>query len=201
MSNAEDLAEPDAQERTDPYRRHRFVVEADGLPESGFAEINGLEAAVANQSEYSTGDADKRRWWGWRNLLDRFIDRRPRYRRHETTSPNLELWRGVTDELVLWNWLQDWIDGRIEPRTVRVYLLDGDGEATVGWACTAATPIEWTGPRLEADKPGIAMEKLELAHDGISATADASCDTAETAEPGSRPDTREPGRTDPDGSA
>lgn len=172
----------DAEARPDPYRRHRFVVEADGLPKLGIAEVRGLEVTVEARPDRTTDasaaseGSDDRPWWDVGGVVDRVVDRNRPGRPgstsatpvHDTTSPNLELRRGVTDEPALWNWLRDWVDGRIGPRTVRVYLLDGTGSAAVGWACAAATPVEWTGPDLRADAAGVATERLELAHEGIS---------------------------------
>lgn len=160
---------PDGHERSDPYHSHRFAVAVDGLPDLGVTEVRGLEATVEDRTGPSTGDAD-RPWWNPGGILDGVVDRPSRER--ETRSPNLELWRGVTDEPALWHWLAEWVEGRIEPRTVRVSLLDETGAAAVGWVCPGATPVEWTGPKLAADAPGVATERLELAHDGIRVATD-----------------------------
>ncbi|MFC6988026.1 phage tail protein [Haloplanus sp. GCM10025708] len=153
-----------------PCQRHRFVVDVDGLPELGFTEVRGLEVSVDDRRDGSTTESDSGGWWNRTGgLLDRLVDRGPAGRRRETTSPNLELRRGVTGDPVLWDWLQGWVGGGVEPRTVSVYLVDDAGDAAVGWVCPSATPVEWTGPNLRADDPGVAMEKLELAHDGLDA--------------------------------
>jgi phage tail-like protein len=176
MSEAADSEEQNGRERTDPYRRHQFVVDVDGLPEVGFTEITGLEVTVEPRATRSTNDPEGRRLGDWRRFVDRVVDRPSPSRQYETSSPNLELQRGVTDDVVLWDWLQDWVDGRTEPRTVGVYLVDGAGDAAVGWVCRAARPVKWTGPKLNADKSGIAMETLELEHGGIHTTTEISLD-------------------------
>lgn len=161
-----------------PYQRHRFVVDAEGLPELGFTRVRGLEVAVEGgeapereRRETSPAAGARTGWWNRRGgLLNRVVGGVSSDRERETTSPNLELYRGVTDDQTLWTWLRDWVRGRVEPRRVGVYLLDDAGEAAVGWVCPSATPVAWTGPSLRADDPGVAMERLELAHDGLRAT-------------------------------
>lgn len=177
---------PDRQHRADPYRRHRFTVTVDGLPTLGVTEVRGLEVTVDSTPEEPTDDRRGDRGRA-RGFVGRFIGRHARSERYETTSPSLELRRGVTDDPVLWNWLQAWVGGQIEPRSVRVSLLDESDEPAVGWVCQEATPVEWTGPRLRADSPGVAMERLELTHEGIRATTGTSGSTTNPLEARSRP--------------
>lgn len=155
----------------DPYRRHRFDVDiGDDRPPLGFTEVRGLSVRVqARPSEEAgnddAGDAD---WLDWR---DRFgpIGRVPSVPRRRTASPPLTLRRGITDDRRLWDWLRDWVNGRVERRDVRVYLLDAAGERARGWRCRDATPARWTGPELAADRPAAATETLELVHEGLDA--------------------------------
>lgn len=176
MSDPEGRDGAAARERRPPYRRHRFAVAVDGLPPLGFTEVDGLEVSV--RSRRDTGrdtqedGTEQGRLSGLRDAVDQFVAAAGLNR--DASSPNLELRRAVGDDLVLWDWLQDWVDGRTGPRTVTVSLLEETGEATVGWICEDTRPVEWTGPTLDADRPGVAMETLELAHDGITATTEPS---------------------------
>lgn len=172
--------------RSDPYTSHRFTVEVDDLVVGGFAEVRGLSTSVEVRD---AGDATG--WETWRDVVgqhtgnvgatlrERFGDTEvgesiasdvgaviPSTNRR-TTSPHLELRRGVTDSRALWDWLQGWVDGQVEPRDVRVFLLDGAGNEARGWVCRGATPTRWSGPDLVADRNAVAMESLELAHDGL----------------------------------
>jgi phage tail-like protein len=149
----------------DPYLRHRFAVDlGDDRPPLGFAEVTGLSVRV--RADAGTED-DGPDWLNWRD--------RPRGApipapaRRCTASPPLRLRRGVTDDRRLWDWLRDWVDGAVRPRTVRVFLLDEAGERARGWRCRSATPVRWVGPELVADRPGAATETLELVHEGIDA--------------------------------
>lgn len=187
MSDAES-EDTDANGRTDPYRRHRFAVEVEGLSRLGCAEVGGLTVTVGSQPAASTDTSRTGRWRHWLALLSRVVGRLVRSQPSGTGSPTLKLWRGVTDDLVLWNWFRDWRDGQIGPRNVGVFLLDADGNETVGWRCQAATPVEWSGPDLAAHRSGVAMEKLELAHEGISATTDTTDETFRISGPNSPPE-------------
>jgi phage tail-like protein len=156
----------------DPYRRHRFDVDiGDDRPPLGFTEVRGLTVRVqARPDEETENDDAGADWLDWR---DRFgaVGRVPPIPRRRTASPPLTLRRGITDDRRLWDWLRDWVDGRVEKRDVRVYLLDAAGERARGWRCRDATPARWTGPELAADRPAAATETLELVHEGLDAIA------------------------------
>jgi phage tail-like protein len=149
----------------DPYLRHRFAVDlGDDRPPLGFAEVTGLSVRVRTEAGDEDDGPD---WLHWRDRPRGAAIPAPARRR--TASPPLRLRRGVTDDRRLWDWLRDWVDGAATPRTVRVFLLDEAGERARGWRCRAATPVRWAGPELVADRPGVATETLELAHEGIDA--------------------------------
>jgi len=144
----------------DPYLRHRFDVDVgDGRPPLGFTEVDGLSVRV------QTRPPDERDRRG-RAIGRPGVSPAPRRR---TASPTLTLRRGITDDRRLWDWLRDWVDGTVDRRDVRVFLLDATGERARGWRCLDAEPVRWEGPRLAADRSAAATEALELAHEGIEA--------------------------------
>lgn len=177
--------------RADPYLGNRFSVEVDGVVVGGVAEVRGLSVDV----EVRTGSDDQTDggpWAALRNVvggagsavetlrertdddgrdagplseLDAALDSTDRRAR----SPHLELTRGVTDSDALWTWVREWVAGVAEPRDVRVFLLDNEGNRARGWRCPRATPTRWSGPELVADRNAVATETLELAHDGLEA--------------------------------
>lgn len=154
----------------DPYGRHRFAVDIgdDGRP-LGFTAVRGLSVRVQARAsgEDDTGGSDD--WWDWGDRIRDVFDAIPPAPRRRTASPHLTLRRGVTDDRRLWDWLRDWVSGTVDPRDVRVFLLDEAGDRRRGWRCLDATPVRWRGPELVADRPGVATEALELAHDGVEA--------------------------------
>lgn len=157
----------------DPYRRHRFAVDiGDDRQPLGFTEVRGLSVRVqARPGEEAGDDAGDADWLDWRDRFDA-ISRLPSVPRRRTASPPLTLRRGITDDRRLWDWLRDWVNGQVERRDVRVYLLDAAGERARGWRCRDATPARWTGPELAADRPAAATETLELVHEGLDAIDD-----------------------------
>lgn len=166
-----------AMARADPYGNHRFLVEVDGLVVGGFSEVRGLSARVRERSD-DVSSYDRAGTWldsfGLGSLAERLNQRGRRSSAtssasRETTSPNLELRRGVTDDTTLWDWFRDWIDGDADPRTVRVFLLDDTGAEVRGWECTSATPVRWSGPDLVATRADVATVTLELSYDEIGA--------------------------------
>lgn len=158
------------ERESDPYGAHRFRVSADALPDLGFAEVRGLsatvETAAPDEPESVGGSPRERRGRGDRSTMDVPPPERA------IRSPRLELRRGVTDEEALWAWLRSWVAGDVDPQDVRVCLLDDRGEPVRGWVCRGATPVRWSGPDLVAGQASVAMETLELAHDGIDAVDD-----------------------------
>ncbi|AZH25013.1 phage tail protein [Haloplanus aerogenes] len=154
----------------DPYGRHRFDVDlGDDRPPLGFTEVSGLSVRVQARPADDAPEDDNVDWFDWGDRLGRAVGRVPSAPRRRTVSPTLTLRRGVTDDRRLWDWLQDWVAGIVDPRTVRVFLLDAAGERARGWRCVDATPVRWDGPELVADRPAAATETLELAHEGIEA--------------------------------
>jgi phage tail-like protein len=162
----------------DPYPSHRFEVDIGTGERLGFAAVRGLsvrvEVAPDEESGPGVSGGDDSSWWNFGDWFDQYRESLPSTERRRTQSPNLQLRRGVSDDTTLWDWLQHWVAGTIKPRTVHVLLLDGTGRPVRGWRCLSATPVEWRGPELVADRSGVAMEELELAHDGLEAVSDLS---------------------------
>ncbi|MFC4360610.1 phage tail protein [Halobium salinum] len=135
----------------DPYLSFRFHVEIDALTVGGFSSVSGLEHEMTPE-EYEEGGNN------------RFTHKLPtRY-----TQPNVVLERGLIDSPVLWEWLANAREGKIERRTVLIVLLNTVREETWRWELTGAYPIRWAGPDLQADQAAVAIETVELAHQGFT---------------------------------
>lgn len=154
---------------SDPYGAHRFHVSCDALPPIGFTEVSGLTVRTTDSNAQPAARESSRssfRNWPVRAIREVIPPRR------ETESPPLVLRRGVTDDQALWTWFQRWADGRIGPQDLRVCLLDSEGRPVRGWVCRDATPVRWSGPDLAAREATVAMETLEVTHEGIDAVVD-----------------------------
>ncbi len=153
----------------DPLPKFRFRVEIDSMIVGGFSEVRGLSMSVDKREE--DGSAHRSFW----QRLFGFGRHRRRDstgsegddRRVATTSPTLELRRGVTEEAELWAWYEEWLAGSGERRDVRVLLMNERGMEIRGWQCRNARPVRWDGPTLVAGESGVALETFELAHEGI----------------------------------
>lgn len=168
-----------SERESDPFGAHRFRVRCDVLPDLGFTDVRGLSVSVVrtDDADVDADDAPARppgRRSVWEVARGRFPAATLDPPHRETTSPLLELTRGVTDDLTLWTWLHDWVAGDVDPQDVRVCLLDGQSTPVRGWVCREATPVRWTGPTLVAERATVATETLELAHQGIDAVTDLS---------------------------
>ena len=137
-------------ERDDPYLSFKFLVEIQGLIAGGFSEVTGLQAETEFEEVREGGVNDN-------------IRKIPKLTRY----PSLILKRGLTNGDTLWKWHQDAIMGRIKRRNVFVILLDEGGKEAWRWCFLEAYPTKWVGPDLKADGSSIAVETMELAHDGI----------------------------------
>jgi phage tail-like protein len=56
---------------------------------------------------------------------------------------------------------------RGERRDGAVVLLGADGREVLRWAFRGGWPCRWEGPELDARQPEIALERLEIAHEGL----------------------------------
>ncbi|SFR65126.1 phage tail protein [Halogeometricum limi] len=145
-------------ERTDPYLGYRFLVEVDGLVVGGFSEVSGLTVEMET-ARYEEGG------------VNAFVHQFPT----RLTHPNLVLKRGLTDDASFWQWMQDAVATSPVPlelatlrKNVRVVLLDAAGDESLGWEFLRAYPIKWVGPEFDAARGAVAIETLELVHEGIS---------------------------------
>ena len=136
--------------KKDPYLSFRFLVEIHGLIVGGFSEVSGLQAETEFEEKREGGVND-------------YIHKLPKI----TKYPNITLKRGITDCDVLWKWHQDVVNGKVERKTVSIILMDSEGNEKWRWSFERAYPVKWAGPDLKADSNTIAVETLELAHNGM----------------------------------
>src|SRR5215475_2417674 len=58
-------------------------------------------------------------------------------------------------------------DGQVSRRTVAITLLDGTGAPVMRWTLRDAWPVKLEGPSLNARGNDVALETIELAHEGL----------------------------------
>jgi len=79
----------------------------------------------------------------------------------------ISLKRGVTNDAELWAWRKKSIDGTIERKNGAIVLIDDAGEEKARWNFVDGWPTKWTGPTFNATGNEVAIETLEIAHEGI----------------------------------
>jgi phage tail-like protein len=143
--------------RNDPYPAYNFEVIVAGISDDGasvrgsFSEVSGLGAEIT-PIEYRTGSEPNR----VRKLpgLNKFT--------------NIVLKRGIIGDLTFWNWLVSAMQGNVQRTAVSIILLDENRTPVLRWNCVRAWPCKWSGPGLNAKTNEVAIETLELCHEGIS---------------------------------
>jgi phage tail-like protein len=81
--------------------------------------------------------------------------------------PNVTLKRGITGSTDLFEWWKSLRDGQVVRRNVTITLLDEQRQAVYRWLLRSAWPVKIEGPTLNASGNEVAIETLELAHEGL----------------------------------
>jgi phage tail-like protein len=154
--------------RNDPVLNHNFVVSLidtsstlaivgsallSGLLDAaagGFSECQGLESSLKVE-EYGEG--------GNNGTLLKFPGR--------MSWGNLTLKRGVAANTSLWDWAYGFVEGRGKRRDGVVVLMDGAMVPANVWYFRRGLPLKYSGPQLNASQSNVALESIEIAHEGL----------------------------------
>jgi len=163
-------------DRIDPLLGYNFVVSiTDSQPVSsfslgnlvlavagaqataGFSEISGLEATMEVEN-YDAGGANGAtlRFPGrvkWANLV---------FKR------GVLAYRDPSDTSDFWTWLQSYLDGQGVRKDGTITLLDEAQQPALVWGWQRGLPVKWTGAAMNAQQSQIAIEQLEIAHEGLT---------------------------------
>ena len=137
--------------RDDPYLNFNFVVEIEGSPVAGFSEADLPEGRIEVVAYREGTD---------RTSASRLLPGRVSY------GP-LVLRRGFAGDASLFQWWQAVAQGTPDRRNVSVQLLDEQRQEVARWSLRKAMPIKWEGPSMNARGNDVAIETLELAHEGL----------------------------------
>lgn len=84
-------------------------------------------------------------------------------------SGNITLKKGVfVNDNNFWKWYDAIKMNTIKRETVVIQLLDEGGHPTMVWTLTNAWPTKITGTDMKSDANEVAVETLELAHEGLT---------------------------------
>ena len=137
-----------------PYRNFRFRLEIDGLDAGSFSEVSGFDATM-DVVEYRAGDDPA--------ITPTKLPGLIKY-------GNITLKWGSSETMVLYEWLIDITEGTIEKKTVTLTALDEEGSPAASWRCINAWPVKYTAPDFNGTSSEVAIETIELAHEGLTRT-------------------------------
>jgi len=118
---------------------------------AGFSECAGLDASI-EIADFKEG--------GVNDYVHKFATR--------TSYSNITLKHGVIylyDDL--WTWHNDWVRGQGKRKDGLIVLEDESRTPAKVWKFKRGIPSKWTGPSLHASQSNVAIESLEIAHEGL----------------------------------
>ena len=134
-----------------PHGRFRYKVEIDGLGGGGFSEVTGFNASV-DVMEYRAGD------------MVQTPMKIPGLKKYG----NIILKQGLADSMVFYEWIAEGVNGAIQRKTITITLLDEEEPPEACWQVIKAWPAKYTAPDLNATSSEVAIETLEIAHEGMT---------------------------------
>lgn len=81
--------------------------------------------------------------------------------------PNVVLKRGITDNTILWTWFEGFAQGKVSRRDGVIVLQNEQHEPQVVWGFKRGLPVKYSGPALNAQQSAVAIESVEIAHEGL----------------------------------
>jgi phage tail-like protein len=136
-----------------PFTKFRYRMEIEGISVAGFSEVTGFDSSI-DVTEYREG-----------NMVPT-----PMKVQGLRKYGNITLKWGTTDSKELYDWMMKGVDGFVERKTVTITLLDEMPADVASWQIINAWPCKYTVPDFNATSSEVAIETLELAHEGMTRT-------------------------------
>ena len=138
--------------RNDPYRSYNFKVLANDQELGAFSDVSGL-----------TADGDAVPYRAGNDVLQS-ARQLPGMRKYTAVT----LKRGYTQNLDLWNWYANIANGVGDRRNVTIILMDEARNEVLEFNLESAYINKIEGPAFKAGANEIAVESLELIHEGLT---------------------------------
>jgi len=117
-----------------------------------FTELSGLQVEMV-LTDYEEG--------GTNNFVHRLPGR--------LKVGNITLKHGLTKSNEFLRWcLAAALEKPMDRRNVTVSMFDSRAQPVVKWNFMNAFPVKWVGPQFTADSTTVAIESVELAHEGLT---------------------------------
>ena len=134
-----------------PHGRFRYKVEIDGRKAGGFSEVTGFDAPV-DVMEYREGD------------MVQTPMKIPGLKKYG----NITLKQGLADSMVFYEWIAEGVSGAVQRKTITITLLDEEENPAASWQVINAWPTKYTVSDFNATSSEVAIETLEIAHEGMT---------------------------------
>lgn len=136
-----------------PLPKFYFVVEINGFDPIRFQEVSGLESET-QVIEYRHG-----------NSPQFSTIKMPGIKKHG----NITMKKGIfKSDSKLLNWMKEVKMNTINRVKVTISLLDENGKPTMVWTLANAWPVKIISTDLKSDGHEVAVETLEMAHEGLT---------------------------------
>lgn len=136
-----------------PLGKFRYKVEIEGVTAGGFTEVSGFDASI-DVIEYREGD------------MVQTPMKLPGLKKYG----NITLKKGVMDTKALYDWMAVGLEKNVRRATVTITLIDINGADAASWQVINAWPTKYTAPDFNATSSEIAVDTLEIAHEGMTRT-------------------------------
>jgi len=143
-----------AGQRNDPYGQFNFLIQIDNVTKAGFSEVSGLSHDT-NVMEYREG-ADNNHGVNTVRMLPGLIKQN-----------RIVCKRGVIQDPSLWTCRLSVLNGATQRQSGSITLLDEGRNKVMSWSFHDGWPAKWEGPALNAKTSEVAIETLEIAHEGL----------------------------------
>lgn len=135
----------------DPHLGLRFWVDINKIEVAGFSECSGLTIET-EVFEYAEGGL---------NTYTHKVPVRVKY-------GNITLKHGMDSGQELFAWYEEILGGKMTRRDISIIMYGPENTNPIRqWKLKNAFPVKWSGPDLKSDSGSIAIETLELAHEGL----------------------------------
>ena len=144
---------PERDREMDPYGSHYFALELNGQEIAHFLECSGLKT-TATVFEIEEGG------------MYGMTHKRPGQSKWE----NIVLRYATNASQTLLEWRDQFLQDRFSTRPTNsgaIILYDNYGNEVRRYSFTNCWPVSWEGPQLNSGSSELAVETLEIAHEGL----------------------------------
>ena len=134
----------------DPFASFNFKLEIAGITVGGFSECTGLniESTAVDYRE------------GQEPITPRKLPGLNKF-------GNITLKRGITVDKTIFQWRKQVTDGDIERKNLSIVLQNEKHDEVVRWNVINAWPSKYMAPDLKASANEVAVESIEITHEGL----------------------------------